>query len=122
MEWIFVPKIGTIHLEICIMLFSKKELIVRIILQDLKHNQLIKSLRNLGFDDSGVFSLDLLSIVACLQEIPEERLSEQRVAVYQNLKDKSTSLHISDLGSVLRELAGEGYHMLEVCLRIENSA
>ncbi len=94
---------------------SKKELITRIILQDLKHNQLIKSLRDLGFDDSGVYSLDLLSIVASLLGIPEEKLSEHWVATYQNLMDKSTSLPISDLGTELRELAEEGYHLLESC-------
>ncbi len=102
-------------------LLSKKDLIVRIILQDLKHNQLIKSLRDLGFDDSGVFSLDLLSIVAGIQEIPEEKLSEQWVAIYQNLMDKSTNFPASDLGTELKELAEEGYLLLETCQKLESA-
>jgi hypothetical protein len=100
-------------------LLNSKELITRIILQDLKHNQLIKGLRDLGFDDSGVYSLDLLSIVAGIQEIPEESLSEQWVAIYQNLMDKATSLPVSALGTELRELAEEGYALLEACRRVE---
>lgn len=100
-------------------LITQKQLITRILLQDLKHNQLIKALRDLGFDDSGVYSLDLLSIVAGIQEIPEEGLSEQWVAIYQRLMDKATSLPVSALGTELRELAEEGYELLVACRRVE---
>jgi hypothetical protein len=103
-------------------LLSKKELITRIILQDLKHNQLIKPIRDLGFDDSGVFSLDLLSIVAEMLEIPEEKVSEQWVSVYNDLMDRADNFPISDLGTELRPLAEEGYEMLEICLKIEGQA
>jgi hypothetical protein len=103
-------------------LLSKKDLITRIILQDLKHNQLIKPLRDIGLDDSDVFSLDLLSIVAELLEIPEEKVSEQWIGVYNDLMDRSTNFPVSHVGKELRPLAEEGYEMLEICLKIEGVA
>ena len=43
-----------------------RELIIQIILQDIKHNQLMNGLNDLGLYDSEKYTLDLVNIVSAL--------------------------------------------------------
>ena len=53
-------------------MFDKSQ-IIHLIQQDLKHSQLTEALRNLGLDDGGLYSLDLMSLVAQLMQVPPEQ-------------------------------------------------
>ena len=91
---------------------STKDLILKLIQQDLKHNQLTTGLRNLGLDDSGLHCLDILSIVARLMEIPEGEIQDSWGTVYTNFMNESYKHKVSDRGEELKPLAEECYGKL----------
>ncbi len=91
---------------------STKVLILELIQQDLKHNQLTTGLRHLGLDDSGLHCLDILSIVAVLMEIPEGEILDSWGTVYTNLMNESYKYEVSDLGEELKPLAEKCFNQL----------
>lgn len=51
-----------------------KALVIRLIQQDLKHSQLTEQLRQMGWDDGGLYALDLMTLVAELMEVPPTKM------------------------------------------------
>ena len=48
---------------------EREELIVKLIAQDIKHNQLINGLEELGLTDNETYTLDIVSIVLSLMNL-----------------------------------------------------
>ncbi|WP_418499592.1 hypothetical protein [Flagellimonas sp.] len=88
-----------------------KSQIIHIIQQDLKHSQLTEVLRNLGLDDGGLYSLDLISLVAQLMQVPPKHI-EHFEEIYGGYLDKANQFPITYLGEYLLPVAKDCYLQL----------
>ena len=95
--------------------FPTKDLILILLQQDLKHNQLTEGLRQLGLDDAGVHSLDLLPVVARLMGLPQGQVPDAWGATYRRFLDAAPAYPLSHLGSELQPLAERCYEELVGC-------
>jgi len=87
------------------------ELIIELILQDLKHNQLILGLDRLNLDAGFCHYLGILDLIQRLMGIPEE-LVDDFSAAYMVYMQRCLEFPISRSGEELRELAVECYENL----------
>ncbi|NDV16836.1 hypothetical protein GO009_12440 [Muricauda sp. TY007] len=85
-----------------------KPLAVRLIQQDLKHSQLTEHLRQKGLDDGGLYSLDLMSLVAQLMQVPPEKM-EHFAEIYGSYLDKVAEYPVTYLGEHLLPVAEACY-------------
>lgn len=92
-----------------------KSQIIHLIQQDLKHSQLTEALRNLGLDDGGLYSLDLVSLVAQLMQVPDEQM-ENFTEIYGSYLDKATKYPVTYIGKHLLSAAEECFLNLERCV------
>ena len=99
---------------------DNRYLILQLILQDLKHNQLTEGLRRLGLEDSGLYCLDILSIIERLMKVPEGETQDRWGAVYVSFLNEAHQYKVSDLGKELKPLAEKCYDMLVACAEIES--
>ena len=91
-------------------MFDKSQ-IVHLIQQDLKHSQLTEALRNLGLDDHGLYTLDLMSLVAELMQVPPEQM-EHFTEIYGSYLDKAVEYPVTYLGEHLLPVAEACYFKL----------
>ncbi len=98
---------------------SNKDLILQLIQQDLKHNQLTEGLRHLGLSDDGLYCIDLLSIIERLMEIPDGETGDRCTQVYVSFMCEAHQYGVSDLGKELKPVAEKCYDMMVACLEIE---
>lgn len=98
---------------------QNKELILQLIQQDLKHNQLTEGLRHLGLSDDGLYCIDLLSIIERLMEIPDGETDDRRTRIYVSFMCEAHQYGVSELGKELKPLAEKCYEMMVTCLEIE---
>lgn len=92
-----------------------KTLVIRLIQQDLKHSQLTETLRQIGLDDGGLYSLDLMTIVAELMEVSPRKM-ERFAEIYGSYLDQATAYPISHLGKALLPVAECCHEKLLHCL------
>lgn len=97
---------------------SNNELIISLIQQDLKHNQLISGLHKLHLETDGMYYLNLVDTVADLMGI-EGSKSDQWFDIYDGYLQKAHTYNVEDGGSNLRPVAEECFFQLEACLKIE---
>ena len=90
---------------------ANKDLIIRLIRQDLKHNQLVVGLKELGFEDDGLHMLELHKIIADLMNIPEGKWDEL-LDTYFDFLEQSTDHRIDHDGKALTPLAEACYELL----------
>nr|WP_288936177.1 hypothetical protein [uncultured Allomuricauda sp.] len=91
-------------------MFNKSQ-IIHLIQQDLKHSQLTEALRSSGLDDGGLYSLDLMSLVAKLMQVPPEQM-ENFVEIYGSYLDKAAEYPVTYLGEHLMPVAEGCYNQL----------
>ena len=89
-----------------------KEIIIPVIIEDMRFNQYISALRKLGIEVYG-FDLDLMSIVADLMAIRREDMTDSWMELYVTELSKCESLPIESLGKNLYLLAEECYETLK---------
>lgn len=89
----------------------EKAQIIHLIQQDLKHSQLTESLRNLGLHDGGLYSLDLMSLVAQLMQVPPEKM-ENFAEIYGSYLDRAAAYPVTYLGEHLLPVAEACYFRL----------
>lgn len=89
----------------------KKTLVIKIIQQDLKHSQLTENLRQQGLDDGGLYSLDLISLVAQLMQVSPEQM-ENFTEINGSYLDKAAHYPVTYLGEHLLPAAEACYLML----------
>ena len=97
-----------------------KSLIIQLIQQDLKHNQLLMALRTMGFEDSGLYDLDLMEIVAQLLEIPLAQM-EEFTEIYGGYLDSAHTFPVSFERRELLNVAEECLNKVAgICFRKAN--
>jgi hypothetical protein len=98
---------------------ENRELIVSLIQQDLKHNQLTTGLAKLGLEPD-VHSLEIVEVVARLMGVEKGDVSDQWVKTYFSFLDRAHHFKISELAEELKPLAEECYDLLVACQNIES--
>ncbi len=96
---------------------ANKDLIVKLIRADLKHNQLILGLKKASLD-AGAHYIDILAIVARLMGVRKGEVSDQFSEVYFSFMEKAPDYPVTDLGKELKPLAKECYEMLVACQKV----
>ncbi|WP_431163583.1 hypothetical protein [Flagellimonas beolgyonensis] len=94
---------------------NNKMVVIRLIQQDLKHSQLTESLRHMGLDDGGLYSLDLMTLVAELMEVPLTKM-DQFAAIYGRYLDQATKYPVTHLGEELWDNAEFLYLELSIVI------
>jgi len=90
---------------------SNRQLIIQLLIQDMKHEQLVSGLRSLGFD-SNLHGSDISAVVAELMGINATDMSMQWMDVYMSFVKKAGDYTITDTGSSLQALAETCYTFL----------
>ncbi|WP_226334505.1 hypothetical protein [Echinicola marina] len=80
---------------------QKDELIIKLIHQDLKHNQLVQGLNNLDLDAGHRHHLGIMDLVKRLMEVPEH-LENDFLDTYMSYMGRCIDYPISSLGEELR--------------------
>ena len=96
---------------------ANKDLLLRLIRADLKHNQLVSGLRSIHFE-SDVYCLSIVDTVAKLMGI-EGDMSDQWFKIYTSYIDQAHKHEVQDRGENLIPVAEECYSDLVACLKIE---
>lgn len=91
---------------------NMKEIIIPVIIEDMRFNQYISALWKLGIEVYG-FDLDLMSVVADLMNIQREDMTDSWMELYVTELSKSRNLPIEPLGKNLYSLAEECYESLK---------
>lgn len=94
-----------------------KELIIRLILQDLRHYQLTATLAKVGLNQD-LHDLELMETIAELMGVPrDDKRSDQWGELYFSYLERSPEYEVEELGKALQPLAEECYYVLEGCMR-----
>ncbi len=89
-----------------------EDLVIELILQDLKHNQLIYGLDRLNLDAGYCHFPGILDLVQRLMKVPEE-LMDDFADTYMDAMHRSLDFPISRSGEELMSLARECYDLLK---------
>ena len=98
---------------------DNRQLIISLIQQDLKHNQLTTGLAKLGLDPD-VHSLEIVEVVARLMGVEKGDVSDQWAKIYFSFLDQAYRFKISERAEELKPLAEECYDLLVACQNIES--
>lgn len=88
---------------------SNKELIISLIQQDLKHNQLILGLDELGLATSDKHCLEILDIVASLMQVPEGDIEFDWCRLYVTYMAESKKLGVTHTTETMKPFAEACY-------------
>ncbi len=98
---------------------KKKELILSLIKQDMRHNRLFYCLESVGMELDDGHNLNILSIVARSMGIPKHQTSDQWGAIYSSFMEQAQQLPITPQGKEFDKLACQCYEQLDACIKIE---
>ena len=96
---------------------TRKQLIISLIQQDLKHSQLVTGLDQLGLDASNKHCLELLDIIANLMQVPEGYSEIIWGKMYVSLMAETVHFDIEDTSIKLRPYAETCYKELRGVLK-----
>lgn len=99
---------------------SNKQLIVRLIQQDLKHCQLLYGLNRVGLDGGEKYHLQIFDIVYDLMKVPQS-LEFEWGTIYQNYMKQAFLLEIGDTDAHLKPLAELCYKHLRMLVNFEKN-
>ena len=91
---------------------ATKELIIRLIHQDLRHSQLILGLSGLGLCNPSDFSLEILDIVAELMGLPPDNIGDEWCNTYIYYLNQTADYEVQENGDNLKPLAEQCYENL----------
>ena len=95
---------------------KKQEIIQDLILQDLKHNQLIIGLDKIGLEGSEMHNLRILEMVSKLMKVPKP-LQEDWTNAYMLCMEESVNYQITNRGESLKPLAEVCYNRLKQLIK-----
>lgn len=95
-----------------------QSLLTHLILQDLRHHQLILLLESEG-RDTELHHLDILSTVAALMGLPEQEITDQFAGIYTSYLEEAGRYEVTGRGDSLLHLARQCYTLLVACVEIE---
>ncbi|MEL7146991.1 MAG: hypothetical protein AAFO69_11520 [Bacteroidota bacterium] len=98
---------------------KKKELIVQLIRQDLKHHKLISGLTKLGFEDDGAYQLDNHAIITKLMGLPKERVSDTWNEIYLSFMQDTQTIETQQMDIEIDRIADRCYKMLKSLVKID---
>lgn len=91
---------------------TPKHLIIHLLIQDMKHEQLVHGLHQLGFE-SQLHTLDIMAAVSELMHIPQEQLTWLWSDAYINVLKQARQYPITADGKNLLPLAEQCYVVLQ---------
>jgi len=97
---------------------KNKDLIISLIQQDLKHNQLVLGLDNIGLQAGEKHHLELLNVVYDLMKVPESAEMSWGMT-YTNYMNKALRYRIQTTSEGLRQQAELCYAHLQCIVDIE---
>ena len=97
---------------------ANKDLTIRLIQADLKHNQLITALESIHLNTNGRYLINLMDVVAELMGIEGEK-SDQWFTIYDSYMEHSYNYRVEDRGDNLLPVAEDCYNHLAACLQVE---
>ncbi len=99
---------------------KNEQLIINLILQDLKHNQLLLGLEKIGLNVNDTHYLSILEVVFQLMKVPEQTLDDCG-ALYLNFMDQAIQYKMSDTvkQDTLKPLAEVCYRQLRGLIDME---
>ncbi len=97
---------------------ENKNIIIRLILADLKHNQLISALEGIHLLTDGLYFINLSDAVAQLMGI-EGGKSELWFSLYDSYMEQGALYNVEGRAENLLPLTEECYHHLRTCITIE---
>jgi len=95
---------------------TNRELIISLILQDLRHYQLTAALAKVGLD-ADLHDLEIMEAVAELMGIARDGISDQWGELYFSYVHRAPDYDVSIRGRSLEFLAEECYDVLVACMR-----
>lgn len=97
---------------------GNKQLIIRLIQQDLKHCQLLFGLDKIGLDGNDKHHLQILDIIYDLMKVPQS-IEFEWGATYQNYMKQALLLEIGNADTHLKPLAELCYKHLRMLVNCE---
>jgi hypothetical protein len=91
---------------------SNKELIISLIQQDLKHNQLVLGLDELGLEASEKHCLDILDIVANLMKVPGGHVEYDWCRLYVTFMQECKTVGVTHTTETMKPFAEACYNGL----------
>ena len=98
---------------------KNEHLIINLIHEDLKHNQLLTAIERIGFDRGNLYNLQLLEIIAKLMKVPKGPISNRWDEIYAGFMLESINYKVTSRGESLRPLAEVCYKQLRTLLDYE---
>ena len=99
---------------------ENKDLIISLIKEDLRHNQLVLNLNEMGLDSGGNYDLSLLATIANLMGIPTGKVSDQFGDVYESFMRESIKHPVDSNPISFSEMAMRCFNKLVACKDIED--
>lgn len=96
---------------------THKDLIIALILQDLKHSQLVMGLDRLGLEASDRHCLELFDIIADLMQVPEGHVELDWSKLYLTYMAECSDIEISNDLNQLKPYAESCFEELERILQ-----
>jgi len=97
---------------------SKKDLIIRLIQQDMKHNQLTGGLQKIGLNVD-LHHLEIIEVVIKLMELSTGDASDQWAKTYFSFLEQAAEYEVANNAENLLPLAEECFNLLLACQHIE---
>ena len=91
---------------------EKRELIIQLIEQDLRHNQLVLGLNKMELDSAGFYELEISRIIGRLMGIPFGRLDDHWGDIYDSFMEQSLHYPVKEAKSRFKTLAEACYNQL----------
>jgi hypothetical protein len=98
---------------------NNKELIIHLIQQDLKYNQLLSGLERVGLYAEDLH-LNLLDIISELMNVPEGKKDDAWTAIYVSFMQQAIEFEVSANKDTLKPLAIACYRELQTLLEDSN--
>ena len=95
---------------------NNQKLITALLLQDMKHNQLVLGIEQLGFVSDDYHTLQIYDIVAELMGLQPGKISNKWSDIYLSYMKKVVHYDIEPMGKNLVSLAKECYQKLLACI------
>lgn len=96
---------------------NTRDLIIRLIQQDMKHNQLLAGLHHINLSTAGLYSLNIIGIVADLIDIKIDS-SHPCVKMYNTYLERAHRFKVIEDGANLLPIARECYECLLICFEL----
>ena len=98
---------------------SNEDIIISLIQMDMKHNQLVGSLEDIGLNGDGLFELGALEIISKLMEVQEGRIDDHFGTIYTGFLKEAANYTTTYRSELLWPLAELSYGQLKAFVDYE---